>query len=210
GGRVLVECQPALCWLLSRCPGIDRLLPRGAPLPAFDVQAPLLSLPGLLGAGPDRVPARLPYLFADEGLLEHWKRQLSGSGSSPPRCRVGIAWQGSPTYGKDRERSIPLAHFGALARVPGVQLVSLQKGPGAEQLAGLAGRFAVTDLGGGLDEAAGAFMDTAAVMKGLDLVVTSDTAVPHLAGALGVPVWVALSLVPDWRWLLGRQDSPWY
>jgi len=124
--------------------------------------------------------------------------------------KVGIAWQGSPKYRNDHERSVPLAHFAALARVPGVQLISLQIGPGIEQLACLAGLFPVTDLGSHLDETAGPFMDTAAVMKNLDLVVTSDTVIPHLAGALAVPVWVALPLAPDWRWLLEREDSPWY
>ncbi len=91
-----------------------------------------------------------------------------------------------------------------------MSLVSLQKGPGVEQLAALAGRFAVRELGADFDEGRGAFMDTAAVMKNLDLVITSDTAVAHLAGALAVPVWVALSAVPDWRWLEARDDSPWY
>jgi len=91
-----------------------------------------------------------------------------------------------------------------------VQLISLQKGPGTDQLRVLAGQFGVVNLGDGLDETAGAFMDTAAVMKNLDLVIASDSAVAHLAGALGVPVWVALALVPDWRWLLEREDSPWY
>jgi hypothetical protein len=94
--------------------------------------------------------------------------------------------------------------------LPGVRLVSLQKGPGCEQLQVLAAQWPVTDLSARLDETSGAFMDTAAVMRNLDLVVTSDTAVPHLAGALGVPVWVALPQLPDWRWLLEREDSPWY
>jgi hypothetical protein len=104
---------------------------------------------------------------------------------------------------------VPLTQFAPLAAVPGVRLISLQKGAGSEQLAALGGLFPVVDLGDRLD-AGGPFLDTAALMKGLDLVVTCDTAVAHLAGALGVPVWVALALAPDWRWLLGRQDSPWY
>jgi len=124
--------------------------------------------------------------------------------------RVGIAWQGSPTYRYDRQRSIPLAQFARLAEVPGVQLISLQKGTGVEQLASWQGQNALPDLGKRLDENGGAFMDTAAVMKTLDLVICSDTAIPHLAGSLGVPVWLALPLVPDWRWLLDREDSPWY
>src|SRR5439155_6093351 len=106
--------------------------------------------------------------------------------------------------------SVPLRHFAALARVPGVQLYSLQKGPARDQIGAAAREFAVADLGATLDEAAGAFMDTAAVMANLDLVVTTDTSIAHLAGALGVPVWVALSIGPDWRWLRDREDSPWY
>src|SRR5262249_25943817 len=108
-----------------------------------------------------------------------------------------------------RLRSPPLAAFASLAQVHGVRLFSLQKGQGTEQLRELRA-LPVTDFGDRLDDAAGAFMDTAAIMMDLDLVVSSDTAVPHLAGALGVPVWVALSLVADWRWLLGRDDVPWY
>jgi tetratricopeptide (TPR) repeat protein len=206
GGTTVVECQPPLLRLLANCPGVDRLVPQGSRLPDVDVQAHILSLPGLFRTSLATVPATVPYLFADNQLVEHWRRELSAIRA----FRVGIAWQGNPKFRKDRDRSVPLAHFAALARVPGVQLISLQKGPGTEQLAGVADHFPVTDLGSRLDETAGAFMDTAAVMKNLDLVVTSDTVIPHLAGALGVPVWVALPLAPDWRWLLGREDSPWY
>src|SRR5205085_9188629 len=123
--------------------------------------------------------------------------------------KIGIAWKGSAEADK-QQRSIPLAEFAPLAAVPGVQLISLQKGPGSEQLAAVAGQWPVTDLGGRLDEQAGPFMDTAALMKNLDLVVTADTAIGHVAGALGVPVWVAVQKVPDWRWLLDREDTPWY
>jgi hypothetical protein len=123
---------------------------------------------------------------------------------------LGIAWQGSPSYRYDRQRSIPLAQFAPLAHVPSVQLISLQKGPGKEQLLALADAFPVVDFNNRLDEAAGAFTDTAAIMSSLDLVITSDTALPHLAGALGIPVWIALPFVADWRWLLEREDSPWY
>jgi hypothetical protein len=175
-------------------------------LPAFDVHAPLLSLPGFFQTTLDNIPAEVPYLFVDEALVERWRAELARI----PGYKVGIAWQGSRGYSRDMQRSLPLACFEALARVAGVSLVSLQKGPGAEQVAALGGRFPVVDLGGRLDQEAGAFMDTAAVLKNLDLVVTSDTALPHLAGGLGVPAWVALPFAPDWRWLLGRGDSPWY
>ena len=122
--------------------------------------------------------------------------------------RLASSWQGSRDYSFDRWRSIQLAHFAPLARLPGVRLVSLQKGPGSDQIAKV--DFPVLDLSGRLDETAGPFMDTAAVIRSLDLVVTADTAIAHLAGALGAPVWLALQFSPDWRWLRDRDDSPWY
>jgi tetratricopeptide (TPR) repeat protein len=206
GGTVVVECQPALAPLLAGCPGIDRLVPRGSSLPSFDVQAALLSLPRLFGTTLETVPANVPYLFVRPDLVAAWHRELAAE----PAFKVGIAWQGSPTFAGDRMRSAPLRHFAPLAGVEGVRLLSLQKGPAREQICSVARQFAVTDLGSTLDETSGAFVDTAAVIKNLDFVVTTDTSIAHLAGALGVPVWVALSVGPDWRWLLGREDSPWY
>jgi Flp pilus assembly protein TadD len=206
GGRVVVHCQRPLLPLLLRCRGIDQVVPRGAPLPPFDVHAALLSLPLLFGTTLATVPADIPYLFADETLVASWRRELAAL----PGFKVGIAWQGSTGYGGDRERSTRLAYFEPLARLPGVRLLSLQKGYGSEQLAEAAGRFPVEDLGNRLDETSGAFMDTAAVMKCLDLVITVDTSLGHLAGGLGVPVWVTHPFAPDWRWQWGREDSPWY
>ena len=216
GGNVIVECQSALVRLLQGVPGISRLVAQGAPLPGFDVQAPLLSLPGIFHTVLETIPAKVPYLHADRNLVEHWRRELQKSdvkstGLDTGRSlRVGIAWQGNPGFLHDRLRSIPLAHFAKLAKVPGLQLVSLQKGPGKEQLLEQKDEFSVLDLGNRVDEKYGGFMDTAAIMQNLDLVITSDTVIAHLAGALGVPVWVALALAPDWRWLLNREDSPWY
>jgi Flp pilus assembly protein TadD len=206
GGTVIVECQPALTRLLATCPGIDHLVPHGSPLPPFDVQAALLSLPSLIGTTLETLPTNVPYLFADAGLVAAWRQELAGAAA----LKVGIAWQGSPTFAGDRLRSAPLRHFLPLARVDGVRLFGLQKGPARDQIRAVARQFTVTDLGSTLDEAGGAFLDTAAVMMNLDLVITTDTAVAHLAGALGVPVWVALSVGPDWRWLLDREDCPWY
>ena len=161
---------------------------------------PLLSLPGLFQTLPDTVPASVPYVDIDPDLVEIWGRELKKNGG----FTVGIAWQGTSTYRGDHQRSIRLTHFAPLARLPGVRLISLQKGPGSGQVASLAGEFQITDFANRLDEAAGAFMDTAAIMRNLDLVICSDTSIAHLAGALGVPVWVALSHVPDWRWMLER------
>ena len=206
GGTVIVECQPALIPLLRGCAGIDQLVPRGSALPPFDVHAPLLDLPRIFHTTLATVPARVPYLFADPDLVAGWGHELAGG----PALKVGIAWQGNPKFPGDRLRSIPLCHFAPLGRREGVRLFALQKGTGREQLGAILADFHVTDLGVRLDESAGAFMDTAAVMMNLDLIVTTDTAVAHLAGALGVPVWVALGVGADWRYLAGREDSPWY
>jgi tetratricopeptide (TPR) repeat protein len=204
GGSVVLACPKALLRLLAGFPGVDRLVEQGSALPPFDVQAPLLSLPGIFHTTPDTVPADVPYLFADPGLVQHWQREL-GSGLE---FRVGIAWQGNPKFKADRQRSIPLAEFAPLAAVEGVKLYSLQKGFGSEQVKAVS--FPVVDLGPRLDETAGAFMDTAAVMRSMDLMITSDSAVAHLAGALGVHSWVALPFAPHWVWLREREDCPWY
>lgn len=206
GGRVLAVCQKPLMQILSSCPGIDRLVAQGEPVPDFDVYTPLLSLPKIFGTTLQTIPAQIPYLHADRYLVEQWGRELA----SIKAFKVGIAWKGSPKNRMDQQRSIPLAAFEPLARVPGVQLISLQKGQGSEQIKETTGRFAVIDLAQRLDETSGAFMDTAAVMKHLDLVVTCDSSLGHLAGALGARTWIALALSPDWRWLLDREDTPWY
>ena len=181
-------------------------MPKGSPLPHFDLQSPLLSLPWALGTTLETIPAPAGYLAAEPRLLKQWRgrmRALEG-------FKVGIAWQGNPEYLFDHLRSIPLAEFAPLAQVPDVRLISLQKGFGAEQLAEVADRFAPLVFAESLDAEAGPFMDTAAIMCNLDLVITSDTAAAHLAGGLGVPVWLALSAVPEWRWMNDRTDSPWY
>jgi tetratricopeptide (TPR) repeat protein len=206
GATVIVECQRALLHLLAHCPGIDQLVGQGDALPPHDVRSPLLSLPYHFKTTLKTILAKVPYLTAEPGLVEQWRRQMD----KLPAFKIGVAWQGNPQYPGDQQRSIPVAEFAPLAALPGVQLVSLQKGPGIEQIEAVAKRWPLTDLRGQLDEAPGPFMDTAALMMSLDLVVTSDTAVAHLAGALGVPVWVVLAKVPDWRWLLSREDSPWY
>jgi Flp pilus assembly protein TadD len=203
GGKVVVECQPALVPLLRGCPGIDVLVGRGDALPAFAVHCPLMSLPRIFNAGVEPSPAEIPYLQSDPARVERWRREIAGLSL----IKIGIAWQGSAGYRWDRLRSIPLAQFAPLAQVPGVRLISLQKGPGVEQIQEV--DFEVVDLRDKLDSDA-AFVDTAALMQSLDLVITSDTAAAHLAGALGRPVWAALSLAPEWRWLLERSDSPWY
>jgi tetratricopeptide (TPR) repeat protein len=202
GGRVIVAGQEPLLPLFSTCPWIDKIVPQGETLPEFDVHAPLLSLPRILGTTLATLPTQVPYLSADPELVQRWHKELAAY----PGFRIGIAWQGNPENPADRHRSFPLASLEPLAGMPGVQFVSLQKGAGVEQLQDLAGRFPVTEAGSRLDD----FMDTAAVLANLDLVITCDTAVAHLAGALAVPVWIALKFAPEWRWLYNREDSPWY
>jgi tetratricopeptide (TPR) repeat protein len=214
GGRVLVQCQPVLRSLLESCPGIDRLVGQDEPLPEFHVHAALLSLPGILRTDLASIPAQVPYLSADPQRVQHWRTELEsfrlqGGEEAPSKTlKVGIAWQGSLHHPGDRQRSIPLRSFAPLAQVPGVQLFSLQVGPGTEQLRDRGNVFPVIDLGGRFDPAS--FQDAAAVATLLDLVISVDSAIVHLAGALGVPVWVLLPYAPDWRWLLEREDSPWY
>jgi tetratricopeptide (TPR) repeat protein len=206
-GRVVLECPPALVPLLSSCAGVDRVVAEREALPDFDVQAPLMSLPALCGTTTlTTVPAEVPYLRVDAGRVKSWRERLAADCG----LRIGLVWQGNPRHPWDRHRSVPLASLEPLARVEGVRLFGLQKGPGREQIEEVARCFAVVDLGGELDETGGAFLDSAAVMQSLDLVVSVDTAAAHLAGALGVPVWMALSRIADWRWLRERGDSPWY
>jgi hypothetical protein len=206
GGTVIVECPAFLMPLLSRCPGIDRLVAEQTPLPTFDVHCSLMSLPLLCGTTSlAKVPAPIPYVFVDEERVQSWRQRLAGLTG----FKIGIVWQGNPHHPVDRHRSVPLARFAPLAAVRGIRLISLQK-EGTEQLRAVAGRFVVSELDGTWDPPHEAFLDSAAIMKGLDLVVTVDTAIAHIAGALGVPVWVPLSEVSDWRWLREREDTPWY
>jgi tetratricopeptide (TPR) repeat protein len=206
GARVLAEVQRPLKQIVGTCLGIDQLILQGEAAPEFDTYVTLLSLPRLLGTRLDSVPAQVPYLSPDPSLVEAWRDEINAL----PGFKIGIAWKGSAQNRTDRGRSLPLQLFESLARVPGVTLLSLQKGQGSEQIAQVADRFQVIDFGERLDAAAGPFMDTAAIMQHLDLVITCDSSLAHLAGALGVPVWIALMLTPDWRWLTDRDDSPWY
>jgi hypothetical protein len=191
---------------MQRLAGVERVIAKEDPLPEFDFVAPLMSLPLILGTTVDSIPAEVPYLSADPALVQKWKQEIA----SFQGFKVGVVWQGSRKFQTDRLRSFALAEMEPLSQVPGVRLFSLQKGAGSEQLALCHSLFAIKDLGARLDETTGAFLDTAAVMTLLDLVITSDTASAHLAGALGLETWVALPHTAEWRWLSGRHDSPWY
>jgi tetratricopeptide (TPR) repeat protein len=198
GGSVLFETPSRLVRLLRSNPAFPPIVGDNEPMPAADLAIPLMSLP----ARTNVTPVDPPYLFAELDRVAHWRQIIGETG-----FRIGIAWQGYSGRHEDKGRSLPLARFAPLAEVPGVRLISLQKGEGEEQIA--EAPFPVETLPD-LDAGPDAFIDTAAVMAVVDLVVTSDTSIAHLAGALGRPVWVALRKVPDWRWLLGRADSPWY
>jgi FkbM family methyltransferase len=171
----------------------------------FDFQCALISLPLRFGTELLSIPNDVPYLKAEGDLVTRWKARLGHHG-----FKVGIAWQGSPEPKVDNGRSIPLAAFARLSRLSGIRLISLQKKDGLDQLARLPPGAAIEILGDGFDDGPDAFIDTAAVMENLDLIITSDTSIAHLAGALARPTWVALKYLPDWRWLLDREDSPWY
>jgi len=206
GGRVIVRCQRPLVQLLQSVPGIDVIVPDGTNLPDFDTWSPLLSLPGILHTTEQSLPTNVPYLHPEPERLRYWRQRLAAENG----FLIGIAWQGNPAHRCDRFRSIPLAEFAPVANIPGVRLVGLQKGVGAEQIRDLGERFSVLDLSDELDEQAGPFVDTAAVMRLCHLVISADTCLAHLAGALAVPVCVAMCRLPEWRWLHARDDSPWY
>ena len=202
GAKVLLQVQPGLTSLCGKAPGIDRVFAYGEAQPAHDCKARLLSVPRLLGTRLETIPTRVPYLAAEPERVAAWRAKLAGR----PGLKVGIAWQGKPGTPLDHGRSIPLAALAPLTAVPGVRLISLQKHHGRDQI----GDLALEDYAEEMDEGPEAFLDTAAIMANLDLVISSDTAIPHLAGALARPVWLLVKKVPEWRWLLGRPDSPWY
>jgi hypothetical protein len=204
-GAVIFEGQAVLEHVLARTPGLDEFVPKGGKLPAFDVHAPLLSLPGECHTTADNVPCEVPYVLPDPYFVHVWKPRLD----SLKGLRVGIAWQWNPDHRGDHIRSIPLRLFEPVARVEGISLVSLQRNYGSEQVEKLGGLFELTTFDG-VDEEADGFLRTAAIIKNLDLVISADTAVAHLAGAMGVAVWVCLPVACDWRWLRYREDTPWY
>jgi Flp pilus assembly protein TadD len=201
-GTVIFEVQPRIARLLASLKDAPGIFRAGETLPPYDLECPLMSLPAIRGTTEATIPATNPYLFAEPDAVERWHARLGENG-----FRVGIAWQGNLARREDGGRSIRLEHYLPLASVPGVRLISLQKDVGTEQLAP---SMPIESLGEDFDSGPDGFIDTAAVMMNLDLVITSDTAVAHLAGALGRPVWVALRAVPDWRFMLQRTDSPWY
>jgi tetratricopeptide (TPR) repeat protein len=199
GGKVVVECHELLVRLLRTVSGINKVIAIGTELPEFDVHASLLSLPYILGTTLETIPAHIPYVHHDPSLsfkLENQKANL----------KVGIVWAGNPEHVNDRNRSCSLKDFLSILNTPGISFYSLQKGHPVGEIAELSEKVPLQDLSSQLHD----FADTAAVVAQLDLIITVDTAVAHLAAALGRPVWVVISFIHDWRWLLEREDSPWY
>lgn len=203
GARVIAEVPQILKRLLDSL-GVPVVAWSNAP-PAHDLHLPMMSLPERLGVGDAVAGPASPYLSVDSGLVDAWRARLPGG-----PVRIGIAWQGNPNAKVDRVRSVPLRAFAPLAGLPGVTLVSLQKGAGVEQLAELPPGMRVEILPEDFASGPDSFLDTAAVISALDLVVSIDSAVTHLAGALQRPLIVALKAVPEWRWMASGETSPWY
>jgi len=204
GAEVHVELPASMLPLMSGLRDCASLHARGA-APATDYHLPLLSLPLAMGTTPASIPPPVPFLVAEPDRMKRWREKIGTGG-----FKVGVSWQGNPAGEIDKGRSAPLAHFAAFAAVPGVRLISLQKHHGVEQLRDLPAGMIVEELGPDFDESGGAFMDCAAAIMSLDLVVTTDTAIAHLAGTLGRPVWIVLQAAPHWVWMLERGDCPWY
>ncbi len=199
GLRVILEVQRPLLRLLGNLAGVDRVIARGEALPEFDLHCPMLSLPLAFGTTLASIPAPGAYLHADAAQTAAWRARLIATGVQGPR--IGLAWAGNAALPTDRRRSLAPARLAPLVALPGLHFVSLQKdGPAAP------GAFRLTDF----TQELGDFADTAALVANLDLVISVDTATAHLAAALGRPVWLLDRFDPDWRWLRGRRDSPWY
>jgi tetratricopeptide (TPR) repeat protein len=201
GGEVVLEVQPALRRLLSSSEGVSRVISRGEALPEFTWQCPLPSLPFAFGTELNTIPARVPYVYPDPALVAAWQQRLQGN-----TRRIGLVWSGNPSMERNRLRSIPLELLAPLMKVPDTTFYSLQVGAGSEHVKQMPPDVRLIDLAPGLKD----FADTTAIVASLDLVISVDTSVAHLAGAMGKPVWVLLNKGCDWRWFLEREDSPWY
>ncbi len=201
-GRVILEVQKPLHELMSALPGPAQIVSRGNPLPHFDVHCPLLSLPLAFGTRLESIPSATAYLQAPPHTLQHWKTRLGAS----DRLRIGICWAGNLNFKGDLSRSVGLTSMLPIFANPDVQFFSLQKDLRKGDGEILHNNRQIIHVGQEL----ATFSDTAAIISLMDLVISSDTAIAHLAGALGKRTWVLLQFVPDWRWLLDRQDNPWY
>jgi tetratricopeptide (TPR) repeat protein len=203
GLETTLFCPPSMHRLFSSRPGV-RMIGAMDDEP-YEAQIAISSLPRAFCTRLNTVPTPIPYLHAEPELKEKWAARIGAAG-----FKVGIVWQGNPNPDADMARAMSLVSFAPIAALPNVRLISLQKGFGSEQIATLPASMKVETLGDDFDGGPDAFVDTAAAMESLDLIISCDTSVAHLAGALGRPVWVALKKDAEWRWLRGRSDSPWY
>jgi tetratricopeptide (TPR) repeat protein len=201
GGQPILECQPELTRLLQGFAGV-KIVERGQPRPEFDLHCPLLSLPKAFGTVLSNIPAKVPYLSPSPQVVNKWQARMP----SGAQRKIGLAWAGHPHFSRNHLRSVPLLQMAALAAIPDMQFFSLQKGEAAGQAKQPPTGMELIDWTDDLDD----FAETAGLIANLDLVITVDTAVAHLAGAMGKPVWVILGRIPDWRWMMDRADSPWY
>jgi hypothetical protein len=201
GAKVILGVQKPLKEIVCTVPGISAVLTDGEPLPDFDLHCPLLGLPIAFKTDLATIPANIPYLSPYQERLDKWRDRLPQNG----RMRVGIVWSGNSSHLNDHHRSIPLERFAALLSVPGIDFVSVQKDVSSAQ-ADILDKHGVLELGRQFED----FADTAAVVAMLDLLITVDTSVAHVAGGMGKAVALLLPFAPDWRWLLHRTDTPWY
>jgi ADP-heptose:LPS heptosyltransferase len=206
GAIVIAETQKPIVQLLSACPYLDTVLPIGSPLPPYDYQIPILNLAMAFKTTQDTIPAQVPYLYPDQQLVASWRKKMA----QDKLFKIGICWRGDAAHGA--HKFMPISYFTRLATIHGVSLYSLQKNDPLSTIkpAQQADGTCIIQFEEDFDESHGRFMDTAAVMKNLDLIITVDTSIAHLAGGLGIPTWVILPFPAEWRWLEERSDSPWY
>jgi hypothetical protein len=215
GQKIIIECQSELVRLFKSLSGGFRIVEQRQPLPDFDLHCPLLNLPSVFKTTIESIPADVPYLFPDQELLEIWRQKLADRSTG---LKIALTWAGSPDFKGDRTRSLALDRLAPLANVPGVTFYCIQKGDAQRQINHAPAGLRLINLSPELHD----FADTAAVICNMDLTISTDTSVAHLAGALGRPVWVMLQFVPDWRWMfddpssfqkspqMSPQKSPWY
>jgi Flp pilus assembly protein TadD len=206
GGRIIIECHTDLQRLFQKMPEKCQIVARGEPLPAFDRHCPVLSLPLVFGTTLENIPQTVPYLHAEAQDVKKFKQRMKKHWPKMKMGKVGLVWAGRPTHKNDRDRSIKLSMLAPLSLVPGVRFFSLQKGAASAQAKTPPAGMELVDWTAELKD----FADNAALIANLDLVISVDTAMAHLAGAMGKPVWTLLPKIPDWRWLLEREESPWY
>jgi len=200
--HIIFVTDPVLITLFQQCQGVDELIETLHPDIQYDYFIPIMSLAKVFNTSLETIPANIPYITPDPDLVSLWKKRMN----KKARLQIGLVWAGSPKNPNNRYRSCRFSDFSVLATLNDVHFYSLQMGPESEQADILPVGMPLTRCDKNIRD----FSDTAAIIQNLDLIITVDTSMAHLAGALGIPVWVLLSVRSDWRWLLEREDSPWY